>query len=697
MSAGLSSRGDRDLLKAISRYAVATITISAVFAFAPAAGATTTVTHLWSMNEAAGTGTMYDSGSPTLTNGTWLHIQAGVPGYAGTAYRFDGTSRVTVPDDDSLDPGSNPFTATVHVKFTRIPDSSVGGDYDLIRKGLGSTKGGYWKLEIYPTNHGTQAQGLCQMKGSSANTKIVGAPASLNDGTWHTITCTKTDSNVTLTVDGSNYRKTVTIGRIANDDPLALGAKNIGGDWYIGDMDEVGLEITTSSTAGPSVTGFTPTAGPVGSSVTITGSGFTGATDVKFNDTSVGAGNYTVNSDAQITATVPSGASTGPISVTASGLTGTSSSIFTVTTTPTVSGFSPGSGWPGVSVTITGSSFTGASAISFGGTNAGVFTVNSDTQITATVPSGANTGPISVTASGLTGTSSNDFTVVPEPAPTITGFSPTSGPVGSSVTITGSAFTGASAVSFNGTTASFTVNSDGQISATVPLGATDGPISVTNPTDTGTSSTEFTVTTTPPNPIAEVQRKHASANDVTISATLTAPPEPGDVLVAVVAVSQAASPTFDIPAGWTSAFTPARGAVFWKVSDGSEQTVTVNLSAGQTARAMRMWVVELSGANTTTPFDQGGSGIYTTLTTSVTPTTAGPTAQANEWAIAVVSHNGDNGGSPAATSGFTVLTPNDSRDIGATKILGLQDTISTTISWTTARTGSWIIATFRGA
>ena len=79
-------------------------------------------------------------------------------------------------------------------------------------------------------------------------------------------------------------------------------------------------------------------------------------------------------------------------------------------------------------------------------------------------------------------------------APTISSFSPTSGPVGTSVTISGTNFTGASSVKFNGTSASYTVNSSTQITATVPSGATTGPISVTNSSGTGTSSSSFTVT-----------------------------------------------------------------------------------------------------------------------------------------------------------------------------------------------------------
>jgi kumamolisin len=79
-------------------------------------------------------------------------------------------------------------------------------------------------------------------------------------------------------------------------------------------------------------------------------------------------------------------------------------------------------------------------------------------------------------------------------APTVTSFSPTSGAVGTSVSLTGTNFTGATAVRFNGTSATFTVNSATSISTSVPTGATTGPISVTNASGTGTSATSFTVT-----------------------------------------------------------------------------------------------------------------------------------------------------------------------------------------------------------
>ena len=85
-----------------------------------------------------------------------------------------------------------------------------------------------------------------------------------------------------------------------------------------------------------------------------------------------------------------------------------------------------------------------------------------------------------------------------EPPPTITSFTPTNGPpVITSVTISGTNFTGATAVTFNGMSASFTVTSATTIQATVTTGATTGPISVTTPVGTATNASAFTVEVAP--------------------------------------------------------------------------------------------------------------------------------------------------------------------------------------------------------
>lgn len=161
---------------------------------------------------------------------------------------------------------------------------------------------------------------------------------------------------------------------------------------------------------------------------------------------------------------------------------------------PTITSFSPTGGPVGTKVTITGTNFTGTTGVAFAGTSA-QFTVVSDTSLTATVPGSAATGTITVTAPGGSATSTTAFTVttVVPPAPTITSFSPTSGPVGTNVTIAGTGFIGTTSVAFGGTSAPFTVISDTSLTATVPTGARTGPITVTSPGGTATSSRSFRV------------------------------------------------------------------------------------------------------------------------------------------------------------------------------------------------------------
>jgi hypothetical protein len=147
-------------------------------------------------------------------------------------------------------------------------------------------------------------------------------------------------------------------------------------------------------------------------------------------------------------------------------------------------------------VTVNGTNLNGTTTVSFNGVASSSITVSSATQIIATVPSGATTGRISVATPQGSATSTSNFTVsVPVPAPTITGFNPSSGQVGNSVIVTGTNLTGATGFSLNGTAATFNVNSATQITAIVPAGAATGKFSVTTPGGTAMSSNSYTVTT----------------------------------------------------------------------------------------------------------------------------------------------------------------------------------------------------------
>jgi bacillolysin len=265
---------------------------------------------------------------------------------------------------------------------------------------------------------------------------------------------------------------------------VPLGATS--GPLIVTTPDGTGTAPTTFTVL-PDITSFSPGSGVVGTSVTITGTSFTGALSVKFNGIYVSS--FTGNATT-ITTAVPSGATTGPITVRTPSGTATSAS-FTVTPSLSIDSFSPGSGAVGITVNIRGRGFTGTSAVTIGGVNAPSFTVASDLELWVTVPIGALSGVIGLTTPLGAATSSASFRVQCPTCPTITSFTPGSGVVGTPVTITGTNFTGATAVSFNGTAAAFIVTNATTIATTVPAGATTGFLSVTTPVNIGISATKF--------------------------------------------------------------------------------------------------------------------------------------------------------------------------------------------------------------
>ena len=160
---------------------------------------------------------------------------------------------------------------------------------------------------------------------------------------------------------------------------------------------------------------------------------------------------------------------------------------------PVVTALSPASGTPagGNTVIITGLNFTGATAVKFGPNNATTFTVNSSTQITAKAPAGTGAVDVTVTTpSDTSATSAADQYTYQIAAPTVTAVSPNSGNKtgGLSVTITGTNFTGATAVKFGNTNAAFTVVSTTTITVTTPSVTSTGTVDITVTTPGGTSA-----------------------------------------------------------------------------------------------------------------------------------------------------------------------------------------------------------------
>ncbi|MCU0425232.1 MAG: IPT/TIG domain-containing protein [Candidatus Kapabacteria bacterium] len=291
----------------------------------------------------------------------------------------------------------------------------------------------------------------------------------------------------TITINGTGFfaapLPTVNIGGVAATGVTFVSGTQITANVAAGSASGMVQVTTPGGTANspgfqlaPTVTSFAPTSAGAGTTVTINGSGFTGATGVSFGG--VAAASFMVVSATQITAVVAPGSLSGNVQVTTP-VASASLAGFTFIPPPTITMFTPTSAMGGATVTITGTNFTGATAVSFGGIAAASYMVVSATQIDAVVSAGGSTGTVQVTTPGGTVTSGAGFTFIPQP-PTITMFTPTSAGGGATVTITGTHFAGVSIVSFGGVNAaSFTVISPTQINAVVAAGGASGSVRVT--------------------------------------------------------------------------------------------------------------------------------------------------------------------------------------------------------------------------
>jgi hypothetical protein len=271
--------------------------------------------------------------------------------------------------------------------------------------------------------------------------------------------------------------------------------------------------FTYNAGSAPSVTGESPNSGSTGggTQVTLSGSGFTGVNSVSFGTTP--ATNFSILSDTSLLVTAPA-APAGVVDIRVTSPTGTSATTtadqFTYTTAsvPSLTSVSPASGNTagGEVVTVNGAHFSGATAVSFGGTAATNFTVVSDSTLIVTAPAeAAGTVDITVTTpSGTSGMSSADhFTYTAATAPAVTAVSPNTGATvgGALVTIAGSNFTGASAVSFGSLSATwFSVASDNAILVLAPAesaGIVDVRVTTPSGQSAVTGADQFTYTATP--------------------------------------------------------------------------------------------------------------------------------------------------------------------------------------------------------
>ncbi|RYV51753.1 LamG-like jellyroll fold domain-containing protein [Pengzhenrongella frigida] len=176
--------------------------------------------------------TAYDS-SGLKNHGTF---GSGVTvGQKGSSYLFT-TGHITVKTASSLNPGTKPFSFSLDVAWdTRVP-TSAARDVDLMRKGLASTSGGSYKMELKP-------QPTCFFKGAGATEKYVASSRNVLDGAFHSITCRRSGSTLSITVDGATTSRSIAIGTIGNSSPLTIGSKPDGGDQTRGYLRNVRVAV----------------------------------------------------------------------------------------------------------------------------------------------------------------------------------------------------------------------------------------------------------------------------------------------------------------------------------------------------------------------------------------------------------------------------------------------------------------------
>jgi parallel beta-helix repeat protein len=328
----------------------------------------------------------------------------------------------------------------------------------------------------------------------------------------------------------------------------------------------------------PSLSSLSTSSGGTGgvTAVTITGSGFLTATGVSFGGA---AASFTVLGDSSISAIAPPNTA-GVFDVTvigpggASALSSSDRFTYTAASAPNVSslGTTTGSTAGGTSVTITGTNFTGAGGVFFGGLAAASFTVVSSTTITAVSPSQA-AGTVDVrvlTPTGTSAVSSNDtFSYTNASAPTVSALSLTTGTTagGITVTVSGAYFTGATQVLFGTVAASFTVLNDGYLTAVVPVQAS-GTVDVTVTTPSGTSATSsadhFTYTS-------------AASPSVTSVAGDSGAPQGGNTVV-VLGSGFSGATAVDFGSTAATSFTVLSDNAISAIAPGPMSTATVDIT-----------------------------------------------------------------------------------------------------------------------
>lgn len=272
---------------------------------------------------------------------------------------------------------------------------------------------------------------------------------------------------------------------------------------------------TNTSTTGftitraPFILDFDPKVGAGGSEVVISGLNLSGITAVTFNG--VPALGFGTPEPERVSALVPPSATSGPLRVANAFGAGEGAVPFVVTRAPLVRSFDQEFVRAGQTLVVRGANFTGTTRVRIHTAEA-AFVVAAATQLNVIVPANAASGP--VTVFNAFGTNATSPTIrVTGTAPFVTGVEPPFGPRGAEILISGAGFPGTTAVRFNGASAAFSVVGENQIRATVPPGATTGPLTVASGGGTSTNAVMFHV---PPRLTSFTPANGVVGTDVTI-------------------------------------------------------------------------------------------------------------------------------------------------------------------------------------
>ncbi len=283
------------------------------------------------------------------------------------------------------------------------------------------------------------------------------------------------------------------------------------------------LSTADRYTYGPTVTAVEPNSGAAagGITVTIAGTGFTGATEVRFGPTRA---RFKLLSETEIEAEAPPGCGTAEVIVTTPIAASPPGPGAKFTYGPNVTKVEPnhGSAGGGTKVTITGCGLIGITEVKFGSAPAPKFKIMAETELEAESPPGTS-GPVDVTATtgvGTSATSSSDhFTY----GPTVTKVEPSTGPAagGTKVKITGTGFNGATEVKFGANEAAFKIITESEIEAISPEGGGTVDVTVTTPVATSPVSLSDKFTYGPAGPAVTAVSPSVGTGGTTVKITGT--------------------------------------------------------------------------------------------------------------------------------------------------------------------------------